>query len=562
MVLDLSFSRYDNTTPFGFKLVGGADFDVPLTVVKILPGSIAEALGMQMGDVVVRINEIPTGNMSYYDAHQLLACAGNQFVLGILRAREVSSSQRLIKEKTPSGEVEYINTSPKPFWTPNVTSPAPLCQLQTQEEREIDEKIPDAPITDEQIAEILSGEAEVLKQHNIIGVNFKKMIPASGVFKQSEVFKTLNSELVQSEEEDKKWTTFLQKPQRPAPKTPDQRKLECNPPTERYQVRIVKQPKPKIAPDYKPPKSPEPEPEPEPIPMYDEYLNERQEVEVETIKTFVEETIVLGEAKAGNLDNPGSSPSLYVCSDGVHCGEEDEPTTNATDSNAGDGTQPTAGSPPEEEASEEFREQLQNVQKQLEALSALPNTIQATIAALTEQLAALAAPKRKSKSISPRPEVNAFTIITEAEPRVAEEGSDQQSGEAIVPEVSETFEVTEFARADSSGAEQSSSIDEGEHIQYTAEELEQLEKRMKEHDFEWTNSNDKPKYQTTEWAIVSQRYRLYVDNEEEVEFITLPLRLSLTIASEDGGAPAEEVVCIGAESAVAVPDSVQQPLVA
>uniref|UniRef100_A0A8W7K9K2 PDZ domain-containing protein n=1 Tax=Anopheles albimanus TaxID=7167 RepID=A0A8W7K9K2_ANOAL len=235
MVLDLSFSRYDNTTPFGFKLVGGADFDVPLTVVKILPGSIAEALGMQMGDVVVRINEIPTGNMSYYDAHQLLACAGNQFVLGILRAREVSSSQRLIKEKTPSGEVEYINTSPKPFWTPNVTSPAPLCQLQTQEEREIDEKIPDAPITDEQIAEILSGEAEVLKQHNIIGVNFKKMIPASGVFKQSEVFKTLNSELVQSEEEDKKWTTFLQKPQRPAPKTPDQRKLECNPPTERYQ---------------------------------------------------------------------------------------------------------------------------------------------------------------------------------------------------------------------------------------------------------------------------------------------------------------------------------------
>ncbi|XP_050082651.1 uncharacterized protein LOC126569532 isoform X1 [Anopheles aquasalis] len=479
MVLDLSFSRYDNTTPFGFKLVGGADFDVPLTVVKILPGSIAEALGMQMGDVVVRINEIPTGNMSYYDAHQLLACAGNQFVLGILRAREVSSSQRLIKEKTPSGEVEYINTSPKPFWTPNVTSPAPLSLTQTQEEREIDEKIPDAPITDEQIAEILSGEAEVLKQHNIIGVNFKKMIPASGVFKQSEVFKTLNSELVQSEEEDKKWTTFLQKPQRPAPKTPDQRKQECNPPTERYQVRIVKQPKPKIAPDYKPPKSPEPEPEPEPIPMYDEYLNERQEVEVETIKTFVEETIVLSEAKAGNLDNPGSRPSLYVCSDGVHCGEEDEPTTNATtDSNAGDGTQPTAGSPPrEEEPSEEFREQLQNVQKQLEALSALPNTIQATIAALTEQLAALAAPKRKSKSISPRPE--------EAEPSAAEEA------EAIVPEVSETFEVTEFARADSSGAEQSSSVDEGEHIQYTEEELEQLEKRMKEHDIEWTNSNDK-----------------------------------------------------------------------
>ncbi|XP_058116137.1 uncharacterized protein LOC131287985 [Anopheles ziemanni] len=447
MVLDINFSRYDNTTPFGFKLVGGADFDVPLTVVKILPGSIAEAAGMHMGDVVVRINDIPTSDMSYYDAHQLLACAGNQFVLGILRAREVTPSQRLIKEKTPSGEVEYINTSPKPFWTPNVTSPSFGQSREGHEEPEV----PAAPITDEQIAEVLSGEAEVLKQHNVIGVNFNKMIPTSGVFKQSEVFKTLNSELVQSEEEDKKWTTFLQKPQRPPPKTPDQRQQERNPPTERYQVRIVKQPKPKIAPDYKPPKSPEPEPEPEPIPMYDEYLNERQEVEVETIKTIVEETTVA----PGNPENSR--------------GEGD--------------AQPAPVSPSEEEPSEEFREQLQNVQKQLEALSALPNTIQATIAALTEQLAVLAAPKRKSKSVSPKPE--------EGAPKDGETNGGEPTTEAIVPEVSETFEVSEFTRADSSGAEQSSSVDEGEHIQYTAEEFEQLEKRMKEHDIEWTNQNDK-----------------------------------------------------------------------
>lgn len=85
-------------------------------------------------------------------------------------------------------------------------------------------------------------------------VNFNKMIPASGVFKQSEVFKTLNNELVQGEE--KRHTTFMQKPTRPPPKTREERLRELNPPKERYQVRIVKQPKPKIAPDYKPPKSP------------------------------------------------------------------------------------------------------------------------------------------------------------------------------------------------------------------------------------------------------------------------------------------------------------------
>uniref|UniRef100_A0A182S5L6 Uncharacterized protein n=1 Tax=Anopheles maculatus TaxID=74869 RepID=A0A182S5L6_9DIPT len=36
----------------------------------------------------------------------------------------------------------------------------------------------------------------------------------------------------------------------------------------------------------------------------------------------------------------------------------------------------------------------------------------------------------------------------------------------------------------------------------------------------------KPKYQTIEWAIVSQRYRIYVDEEEEIEYVTIPLRIS------------------------------------
>lgn len=40
------------------------------------------------------------------------------------------------------------------------------------------------------------------------------------------------------------------------------------------------------------------------------------------------------------------------------------------------------------------------------------------------------------------------------------------------------------------------------------------------------NARKKPKYQTIEWAIVSQRYRIYVDEEEEVEYVTIPLRIS------------------------------------
>lgn len=446
MVLDIALARYDNTTPFGFKMVGGADFDVPLQVVRILPGSIAEEVGMSIGDVVVRINDIPTSNLSYYDAHQLLACAGNRFVLGILRAREIPPQQRaVVKERTPGtvGEVEYINRTPKPFWTPSSSANTNYLSDQpttTTEEREIEEKIPDVPITDEQIAEIMSGEAEVLKQHNIIGVNFNKMIPTAGVFKQSEVFKTLNSELVHTEDEegDKKWTTFMQKPSRPPPKTREEKERETCPASERYQVRIVKQPKPKVAPDYKPPKSPEPEPEPEPVPFYDEYLNERTEVEVETIKTLEAEPVMVDPAAV--TGSPAAESS-------------------------------------EDETSEEFREQLQNVQKQLEALSSLPNTIQLTIAALTEQLAALAQPKRKSKSVTPRPAEVSAAEVTE-----------------IVPEVAETFEVSAFTKTEDeqgAGEQSTGSSDEGEHIEYTEEQLEKLQQRMKEHDIEWTDRNDK-----------------------------------------------------------------------
>lgn len=148
-------------------------------------------------------------------------------------------------------------------------------------------------------------------------------------------------------------------------------------------------------------------PEPEPVPFYDEYLYERTEVEMETIKTLESEPVP---------ENPGNPDSPDPCSADPTRNPEDNPGPNPDSSSgndnadnssptiAGNPASPAAESEEEPEASEEFRSQLQNVQKQLEALSSLPNTIQATIAALTEQLSALAQPKRKSKSVTPRPE--------------------------------------------------------------------------------------------------------------------------------------------------------------
>lgn len=82
------------------------------------------------------------------------------------------------------------------------------------------------------------------------------MMPKSGVFKRSEVFQVLNDEQLKSESENEqtqRWTTFLQKPNRPVPSPKNFQTI-----TNTYKPIIVKQPKPKCAPDYRvtPPPSP------------------------------------------------------------------------------------------------------------------------------------------------------------------------------------------------------------------------------------------------------------------------------------------------------------------
>jgi C-terminal processing protease CtpA/Prc len=51
----------------------------------VVEGSTAEKCGMLEGDVVVRINDKPTINMTHEDAHQELVAAGMEFVLGVMR---------------------------------------------------------------------------------------------------------------------------------------------------------------------------------------------------------------------------------------------------------------------------------------------------------------------------------------------------------------------------------------------------------------------------------------------------------------------------------------------
>lgn len=74
-------------------------------------------------------------------------------------------------------------------------------------------------------------------------------MPQSGVFKNSEVFQTLQEEKRKTKEdieaEQKRWTTFLQKPNRPIP----QPKVKDEVKKSTYKPPIIKQPKPLVDPE-------------------------------------------------------------------------------------------------------------------------------------------------------------------------------------------------------------------------------------------------------------------------------------------------------------------------
>lgn len=208
------------------------------------------------------------------------------------------------------------------------------------------------------------------------------------------MFKHLNEEAMKTradkEQETKKWTTFLQKPNRPIPKSKFDMEAETKK-TNGYRIKICKQPKPKCDPNR--PATPipvvEPDTEPQPAeielvpgpePQYVEYLND-ETVDCDTVNAEGEQPT---EAEEQNEEQIGNE-EIVSSADAVECTEDNSVST-----------------PPKTEEEILIEKQLADVQRQLLALSTLPSTIQATLDAVTKQLAELMpALKQTSQTIAP-----------------------------------------------------------------------------------------------------------------------------------------------------------------
>ncbi|KAG7324912.1 hypothetical protein KOW79_011228 [Hemibagrus wyckioides] len=91
--------------PWGFRLQGGKDFNMPLTVSRITPGSKAANGNLAQGDIITAIDGVSTEGMTHLEAQNKIKLATNKLALSMQKSRR---------------------PAPVPTATPRMDSPMPV----------------------------------------------------------------------------------------------------------------------------------------------------------------------------------------------------------------------------------------------------------------------------------------------------------------------------------------------------------------------------------------------------------------------------------------------------
>ncbi|KAK7122620.1 hypothetical protein R3I94_019662 [Phoxinus phoxinus] len=91
--------------PWGFRLQGGKDFNMPLTISRITPGSKASSGNLNQGDIITAIDGVSTEGMTHLDAQNKIKAATTKLILTMQRSRR---------------------PGPVPTATPRMDSPMPV----------------------------------------------------------------------------------------------------------------------------------------------------------------------------------------------------------------------------------------------------------------------------------------------------------------------------------------------------------------------------------------------------------------------------------------------------
>ncbi|XP_044266674.1 calponin homology domain-containing protein DDB_G0272472-like isoform X2 [Tribolium madens] len=424
MAIELNFVKSDNES-WGFRLTGGAEYDVPLIVVKVAPNSIAENGGLRENDIIVRVNDTPTIGITHPDAHDLLVSAGNNLTLAV--RRDLSSTY----EQENNEEVENIMQS-------------------CIENEEI--------IEDERQVHFEIVNPNQLNVGDSVEEQNKTQIIA-----QKET-KSLNASVPIVEE--RKWSTFLQKPKNPKPVV---KKQEDAPKGEPYRVIITKQKK------------------------KTQDKNKMNETKVDTKEEVVEKNEELENVALES--NVAAVQEISVRAEVTEEGEiriEDKESEENSDAEKDVSTESNNKEQAEKNAELEkvLEEKLAEVQKQLQALAQLPSTIQSTIDAVTKQLATIvhittsSVAESEDKAMS---EVNSEFEDDKAEQAVTEESYVSSNQDEVFGELEEEKQLDaemqqseETEMCDETVEVEEKQVDPEESLTEEEEEAKRLERELLE----------------------------------------------------------------------------------
>jgi len=72
----ISMKRNDRAVPWGFRLQGGKDFRIPLSIKKVNSDSPAGISGLTDGDIILQINGVPSTEITHQQGINMIKSAG------------------------------------------------------------------------------------------------------------------------------------------------------------------------------------------------------------------------------------------------------------------------------------------------------------------------------------------------------------------------------------------------------------------------------------------------------------------------------------------------------
>lgn len=101
--------------PWGFRLTGGLDFNQPLIISRITPGSKASQANLCPGDIIIAIDGYGTENMTHNDAQERIKAASHQLCLKIERAETKLWSPQISEDGSPHPFKVNLEAEPQEF---------------------------------------------------------------------------------------------------------------------------------------------------------------------------------------------------------------------------------------------------------------------------------------------------------------------------------------------------------------------------------------------------------------------------------------------------------------